>query len=230
MEELGILFNYHKNDSNTRNNLASLNKHNKDLPVFGISTDQIIPGSSHISDYGKLGTVWGECKNKWTNCDIPFFGWYATQKKVDCKRWMIVEHDVYCDMDLHEFCNPTKNYDMVSSTIPIMTRETTWPWFKDIPKLPRPIQPFSCGVMPLPGTIISDELMKKLTDFYLNKFIKNVFCELRVASIANYLGHTPVPNCHPAARNITWTGRDPLFVPGPGIWHPIKHNNTNPEA
>jgi hypothetical protein len=134
-------------------------------------------------------------------------------------------------MDFYEFARPTKEFHIVGTTNPIPTRETTWPWFKEIHKLPYQIQPYSSGVMPFGAvTFISDELMAKLTDFYLNNFVKGVFCELRVGTIANYLGYPPVPNCHPAARNLTWTTRNSAFVPGPGIWHPIKHNNTNPDA
>ncbi len=231
MYELGILFSYHEDTNVTRTNLAALIESNPTIPVIPISNGDVINDSCHISQCGKLGRKWlalGTNKwNKWKNADLPYFAWYATCKSVECKRWILIEYDVYCKMSLIDFVAPTSQYDFVGCTITMPTREHNWYWFVDQHTLTEELKKFACGSVPLVCTIISDKAMQKMTQYYLDyvdNHLDHCPCELRIGTIANFLGFSPVPNCHPQARNITWMSvYDKTFAPKEGLWHPIKH-------
>ena len=228
MNELGIIFQYHLNDAVTNRNLEVLRRSNPGVPIVLINVQdddgQSIPGSIKAVDCGPLGQRWSKYsagQDRWRNCDMPFLAWYSsTLRTISCRRWILLEYDVYCSMSLLDFIKPTLHADVVAPTIPMQSREPTWNWFDEIPRFPLKMRPFACGLVPLVTTILSDAAISKIARFYLDNEI-DAFCEIRLGTVAAYVGFTSVPNSHPAARNISWCG-SPKITDEQSIWHPVK--------
>jgi hypothetical protein len=232
---VGVLFEYFKNDAITMNNYESLVRMNPGVPVIPICTgleDELMRGAVRAAECGLLGARWAEvAKNHheaWRNCDLPYLAWYSSDKRrISCERWLLTEYDMYCSMRVLDYVAPTLHAKVVAPSITLPNREPGWEWFREISHMPSVLRPFANGVVPTAGVIIADEAMERICSYYLEHTVPSI-CELRLGTIANFLGYPPVPNSHPAARNITWRPHSQITVE-PALWHPVKFIPGVPE-
>ena len=211
MPDLGILFFYYKqNDPVSDQNLESWRRHNPDLPVIPVfcsHPDQPWP-EKHPTLYS------------WRNCDLNLYYWYDQPRSVDCARWLYVEWDAYCNLPAREFLRMVWDKDVAAASVKFLSRDPEWEWFEEVKMLPPAAQPLACGVSPFACTMLSDRALAAVANTFFSERWQ-VFCELRLATMAHLNGYAPVANPL-AGPMVTWRQLHPEDVNGPGIYHSVK--------
>jgi len=213
--ELGILFTYHKINKVMKRNLASLMAHNLWATTIPIATMQpSLPSGVRMEKNPFWSQLTGDAGDRcWANVDAVYYEFYR-RREVNCRRWLLAEWDVFCNGDIRDFFGSLWGEDFVVIDIP----KPGWHWFKDVKLLPENLRQKAFGMSPLACSLLSDEAMEKIVlgSWWIDR---TVFCELRIATIANAAGVKITPN--PSAKpNIKSSGRP--AVTGEGLWHPMK--------
>ena len=215
MSDLGIIFCHFTMDEATHVNLESFRRWHTDGPILTVSASDVgFEGGFFVKDF----PLW-DPTSPWRNADFLFYHGYRS-RPVNCRRWLYVEWDCYCNMLPRDFLRHVWDFDFASPSVRLMHREGEWHWFREIPLLPEEFRPYAMGVVPLNGTMVSDQALGKIVDVVLRERLP-VFCELRIATASNRLGFAPVAN--PLGNTLTWTKAwTPQEDLPPGLWHPIK--------
>jgi hypothetical protein len=219
MPDLGIFFAHFTMNEATRVNLESFRRWHPDGPVIPVTaSDETFEGGYFAKDF----KLW-DPDHAWYNADYPLYHAYLSCP-VKCQRWFFVEWDCHCNMPVREYFRHVWDFDFVAPSIRLPYREPEWAWFKEFHLLPEKFRPFAMGVVPLNGIMVSDRALAKIIPVVLQERLA-VQCELRIATVGNFVGHPPVAN--PLGNTMTWSNNHPQIIHSdgtlpPGIWHPVK--------
>jgi len=157
----------------------------------------------------------------WLNSDLSIFNWYNEHKDtVRSKRFLLVEWDCWCDINLKTYYRSVWDYDVVAPCVKYPERDD-WHWFNDLSKLPESSRLFATGIVPFSGILLSEKAMRIINDEILKPEYTGLNSELRFATIATMLGFDPVP-APVCSRSITWKTHVPFDLKYKGLHHPRK--------
>lgn len=160
-------------------------------------------------------------KEAWLNTDLTIFLWYKENcDKIKSERFLLLEWDCWCDINLKEYFSNAWNFDVVAPSILYPERDD-WYWFKSITKLPPATRLFATGIAPFCGILVSEKAMRAICKEILKPDYNGLIGELRFATIATMLGFDPVPN-PVVSRAITWKLPVPFNQSYRGLHHPRK--------
>ena len=213
--ELAVIFCYHKLCDVTLRNLESLKKHNPGVPVILVSNGgEVMEGSLNSRDllkgkwknYGPvspflklrhLGYLWHLFKKGvpidyfWRNADMPLYLAYdATREKVSAKRYVFLEWDCFCNVDISKFYEEVWDADLAAQHVIDSAKEPEWNHFdpKYSDDCPSKVKGGLYGVAPLAAIMLSRHALSAICNELKSDITwRNTFCELRVATIANLL-------------------------------------------
>jgi len=216
MKELGILFLHYHIDEIVLNNLESVRRYNPNAEIVTMSTNkEVLPGGYSVDDTPKikgLHSVDPYLSSDWLVCS-----WHA-QKREACKKWWIVEWDVFCTMSVHDYYQPVWNFPFVASCVRLPYRDPEWFWFNHIRKLPAQYRPYAMGASPF-IYLIDDHALGHICAALLKTPFETI-CEFRFATAANASGYPPC-GYSPPGDGITWVPWKALPWKR-GIFHPVK--------
>ncbi len=154
----------------------------------------------------------------WRNCDRMIRNWWLNQgHKLDFDRAIFLEWDVLFDARIEDIL-PDGDFVGKDIKYPGMCN---WHWFQEIDRLPTEIRPFARGIAPLAVLAISRRCLNAMMTHPLAEslFSMDIFCELRLPTLAAYCGFEPVSNseCMP---NVQFDRVLPEA--GRGVWHSVK--------
>lgn len=162
-----------------------------------------------------------DTKVAWLNSDLTIFQWYNSNKdKIKSERFLLVEWDCWCDINLKEYYKPVWDQDVVAPCLKYPERDS-WHWFQTIEKLPKQARLYSTGIVPFCGILVSERAMRLINQEILKPDYEGLNSELRFASIATMLGFDPVPN-PVCSRAVTWKSIAPFDTKVKGLHHPRK--------
>lgn len=202
MEELGIVIHYGQNqqaEPALGSNLASFRRCNPGVPIVEV--------------LNKLPS-----ERAWHDLDLPIYEWYQT-RTIQCKRWFLIDWDCWCSVSIREFVGDAWDSPVTASCVCYPNRETHWPWFPQIPLLSEKYTSFARGIYPMNAVLVADEALAAISKEAPK--IENVFCELRFATAASYLGFCPRPYGRNDCTN-SWIPFKDEQITYPSIWHPVK--------
>jgi hypothetical protein len=218
---LGIIFAYHENNAATRENLASFRRHNPDTPIKLISAGDQLAGSFDLRSDLVL-----ECeldgfnpRSVWFNCDLQLYSWHR-QCGGSCAAWLYVEWDTYCAQPVMNYFKYVRDFELSAAMPKFPKRDQEWPWWTERSKLPAEYFNYAAGLAPLTGMIISDALLGKIAAQQA-ALPCNCFCEVRIATLAKYLGVSVAANPM-AGESLCWQSGVPEHVFGV-LSHPVKY-------
>lgn len=100
-----------------------------------------------------------------------------------------------------------------------------WQWFQEVPHLPEGLRSYAAGIAPFCLMCIGVDKLKQLcSKAFDNVFNKDIFCELRFATVLNFMG-VNVRRIECKTRITSLKIRAPLE--GEGIWHAVKKKQNN---
>lgn len=211
--EIGVLFTYHRTCDVARKNLSSFSESNPKAKVVPIcSMGKRLPVGFSLLDNAFWNQLTGlDPKMCWRNTDATYYEYYR-RRNLNCKRWLLVEWDIFCNGDLEKFFGDFWDKPLVSTKI----AGSGWCWFREAHAMPPEAQKFASGCAPLAGTLVSDECMEKIV--LGSWWAENtVFCELRIATLAKMAGfELSQHRFHGVVCKTKPT------IEGPGLWHPVK--------
>ena len=224
IHEVGVIFTHFNTNPVTLQNLDSIRHCNPDVPIIAVSSspEHILPGGLDISrDKTWAAVTRGSAHQKWRNNDLKFYYGYRN-RRVDCKRWVVLEWDAYCSMPLQEFFAESWDADIACRRFFSPGEEYRWYWFRERDRLPQKFRASAQGAVPLVAVLFSNEAMHRLSEA-ARELEKNIFCELRVGTLAKYLGLrcAGIPKAD-SLRSIRWKSVPVKLLTRPGIWHAVK--------
>lgn len=148
----------------------------------------------------------------WRNCDRVLRDWWKEHHaSVKTDLVWFLEWDVYVNIPLPSVATQGLACKNIHSPNP------SWIWFGESHKLPFAAR----GASPLGVTLFHRKLLDALSsETWDSYFHQNIFCELRIASLAHHLGF-------PLDRlDLPYVGSKQLKVNHKGIYHPVKHEHA----
>jgi hypothetical protein len=159
----------------------------------------------------------------WRNPDRLIRNWWLLQgSKLRFDYAAFIEWDVLFNKSLDEvFPGETDFYSNDVQT----PDDRPWGWFDEIPFLPESLQPFATGVTPLAVTRISRRCLEAMFSHPDSDelYERDIFCELRLATLASACGYKPVP-CPGTLTNVDF--RPVASGSGTGVWHAVKSRRS----
>jgi hypothetical protein len=215
--ELGILFLHHEINSVVRQNLASVRRQNPRAEVVTMSAGHALPNGYSLAatpDLQKLHAANPARSGDWLVCS-----WFV-QRSERCRKWWIIEWDVFCAMPVRKYYRPVWQFPFVASSIRLRFREPEWFWFGAAKRLPGELQPYAMGAVPL-LFLLSDWVLRRICGTLMANPTLAGNAELRFCTAANFCGYPPCGYSPPHDR-ITWVNI-PFKPQRGGIHHPVKH-------
>lgn len=216
MDDYAILFMYYGaalRDVLTAN-LSRLRRLNPGASIIPLihDGDPFVAGSVDVRRYP---CPW-DTTDAWASCDTMLYRWFP-DRAVRARRYVVCEWDTYATVSIPEFYAGVWDADVAA--VEVVTREDApdWLWFRYIPWLGA-LADYASGLTPFSGTLFSAAALEAICR---GPIIRDAFCELRVATLANHAGLTLTPM--PFARG--YISHDPTRIKvsaAPGIYHPVK--------
>jgi len=157
----------------------------------------------------------------WRNADRNILRWWNEAKfRTDAEYVLALEWDVFANVSLVDSL-PSNPPDVLAAGLAHPVRDgRSWPPFRELRKLPAAMQQRSCGVVPLALLGLSRRALEEfLHPAWEALFYADIFCELRLATIAATANLSIAENPH-------WphVGTVPQMPPAGyrGIMHPVK--------
>lgn len=161
----------------------------------------------------------GEAKvDAWRNNDRRIREWWRTNRQNVTSGFVaFVEWDVLARADLRDLIEPETG---------LLGRDLKepgddWAWWGEIARLPAALSVHACGIAPLAVLILRRDCLDAIAaPEWDEAFAADVFCEVRLPTIARACGFTLT-----GTRDLPGVGVHAIPHPGtlPGIWHPVKH-------
>jgi len=220
--EYAILFLCHKNDQVTNGHLERIRSLHPGIPIVPISGKDRLPGGYTMYDVkpGEWHRI--SAKGKRSNdallaASLMIDAWYLQKRKFNSKRWLVVEWDVLCNMNLKGFWK--EFWDADFATTRFISKDEEWNWFKNMGAyIPNDMKEDMCGVS-VSCTLFSDKCLKAVAERVTKKYVPGNN-ELRIGTTINHLGfEIDLMSEYPG--KITY---EPLIGEeyGYGVWHPVK--------
>lgn len=121
----------------------------------------------------------------WHNVDWIIRDWFRSCDRVDSKRYVIMDWDCYCNIDLQNWFGDLWDSPFVGSNV----AEQSWYWFLQRDFLPHNLFHFACGVWPLNGVLMSNFAMQIFASELLPE---GIFSELRLPTVLAGRGIQPL--------------------------------------
>jgi hypothetical protein len=215
--ELGILFLHHHVDEVVMNNLQSIRRHNPNAKVVTMSADAMLPDGYSINatpDLKKLHSTFPQRSSDRLVCS-----WFL-QRRESCRKWWIVEWDIFCAETTKSFYEPVWDFPFVASTTCIENRDPGWYWFEMISQMPEEYRAYAMGAVPF-IYLMDEKALNATCSILLQEPIIAGNSELRFATAANRCGYAPC-GYSPPGDGISWREAISLNVNRKGIFHPVK--------
>ena len=214
--ELGIVFLHHATDAVTRNNLARIRAEHPGATIVTVSAGEPLPGGYALRDTPELEPY--HAFNKKQGADWLVCSWFKRRRE-SCRRWWIVEWDVYCAMPVAEYYRPVWEYPFVASSVRRRNLDPTgWLW-RDNQRLPPEFRPYAMGAVPFAYLLQEPALAAICSTLIAHPFAEGNG-ELRFGTAANRCGFTPC-GFSPPGDQIGWVAH--ATIPNRrGIYHPVK--------
>jgi hypothetical protein len=220
--ELCVLFLYHKCDDVTTSHLDSLRRSNPRLPILPV-TDSVI---DHLPDSVDVGVFPDRrfCSQKWRSIDTTLYRWFLN-RRFDARRYLVVEYDCLCTVDLMEFYAPVLRADVAGVDFFTLDDNPGWWWFKrdELDNLPSTDRSHAAGLVPFTCSMFSHNALETIV---ANVCSQDVFCELRLGTAIKKTGLQFIRLPLQQRRSISWHVY-PWRVDRPGIFHSIKSLEHN---
>lgn len=179
------------------------------------------PGlATHVHFYPEAEGEAG--KILWRNGDRNLREWWKMNRAEVAEDWcLFLDWDVWVNVDLLEvFPEPKSGVGMVAAQVlsGVLAMRSFAP-FREVRSLPRAMRSMATGVSPLGVLLVSRACMDSLADPQWDAlFAEDIFSELRMPTIARFLGYQVTAAAMP---NVGWTPVTP-GADETGIWHPVK--------
>lgn len=225
-EKVGIIYMHHRVDEVTKYHYDLLVKHNPNATVFPVTGgDTGLPDAFEMKKSTGLNKMWqritvgGFPKWAWRHLDVAFYQWYATNTE-KCDRWVFTEWDLLCRMSVQEFYKEVWQCPLVAIDVHNQ-QDWDWYWHGNFKNVPEELRDYACACVPCAAVMISDELLAQVVD-QVQKTYFDTLSEIRLGTLATYLGHPPVKIPRVRGR-ISWQALNyDVDVSAPGFYHPIK--------
>lgn len=217
MHEYAILFLYYSGAARAplAANLARLRRLNPDAPIIPLihDGDPFIDGSVDVrSDPCPWDTT-----DTWGSCDTMIYRWFP-QRTVQAKRYIVCEWDTLATTSMPAFYADAWDADVGVVNVVTPASNPDWLWFRFMPFMGE-MADHAMGLFPLSGTLLSHAALQAICEAPV---IEDVFCELRLGTMANWAGLTLTPM--PFAREtISYDQKLIRLSDAPGLYHPVKH-------
>lgn len=160
-------------------------------------------------------------REAWRNADRNILRWWDEAKfRTDADYVLAMEWDVFANVSLVDTL-PENPPDVLAAGLAHPVRDgRSWPPFRELRKLPASMQQMACGVVPLALLGLSRRALEELSHpAWEALFNADIFCELRLATIAATAGLRMAEN-----RHWPHVGTTPDMPPAGfrGIMHPVK--------
>lgn len=160
-------------------------------------------------------------KEAWLNTDLAIFLWYKENRyKIKSERFLLLEWDCWCNINLKEYYRRVWDLDVVAPTVLYPERDN-WHWFQKLDKMPVHARLYATGIIPFCGILVSEKAMNKICEEIIKSDYHDLISELRFPTIATMLSFDPVPN-PVCSRTITWKSLIPFEQNYKGLHHPRK--------
>jgi len=213
---LGILFLHHEDSATLQSNLLSIRKENPGATIATMSAGRALPGGYSLAATPKIKKL--HAGSGATGADWLVCSWIQ-QRKERCRKWWIVEWDVFCLMPARRYYRPVWSYPFVASSVRLRHREPEWYWFREVKNLPVEYRPYAMGAVPF-LYLVADEALVRICTTLISKPTVAGNSELRFATAANMCGF-PACGFSPPGDKIGWANW--VVLPGEkGILHPVK--------
>lgn len=215
MKDLGIIFIHHATGATTANNLALLRRLNPEAEIVTVSQGgEVFAGGYNTADmfdgpwrayrqkfneFGWRGLLfWDRARLArrfiWRNAELALYQWY-THKRESARRWIVAEWDTLCLEPAASLFRDMWDADVAGVEVHTLAGNPNWPQFREkrLASLPAEYRGQAFGISPVPGLLLSDEALGKISRFVRDDpRFRSVFCELRIGTAAVACGYRPV--------------------------------------
>jgi hypothetical protein len=220
---LGIVFLHHNCNGVVLNNLASIRRQNPEAKIATLSAGEPLPGGYTLAATPEIKER--HAANEKKSSDWLLCSWFL-QRQEKCRKWWVVEWDVFCTMPVREYYRPVWKFPFVASCVRVRHRDPEYGWFRSVDTMPAEYVPYAMGAVPF-AYLLDEEALHAICTTLLQKPFLGGNGELRFATVANWCGYPPCgyspPNDHIGWR--TWME----IALQKTIYHPVKHL-VNPET
>jgi hypothetical protein len=251
MTEFGIIFIHHSTGPTTANNLKLLRQFNPDAEIVTISQGgQSFPGGyntrnlfngpwrgyrQRLNEYGWRSLIRSRRRHRekvytWRNAELAIYQWYS-QKREHAKRWIVAEWDTFCCEPATSFFRDVWDSDVSGVNIHQFSRGDSWPHFSQegMSSVPEEYREIACGISPIPGMLLSDEALGKISRFVMDDIrFRGVFCELRMGTASVACGYRPIEQSVRAKHTLSDVLEYKSCEINPndgGWWHKVKDHH-----
>ena len=160
----------------------------------------------------------------WYNNDVALYQWFK-RTNPSYTRYIVLEWDVRCFIPLKDFFGDKWFSDFAVPCLKKRGIESDWHWFNHGVQLPEKYKISEVGVAPMACMILSHECISEISNYYFKNIeeLKDLFCELRIGTLANYLGFSPCEISNEAKENITCGPINLNNMNRKSIYHWVKH-------
>ena len=153
----------------------------------------------------------------WRGADRALFQWWDDiGRSGDFDRVLFLEWDVKFSAGV-DAVFPAAGDFLVPE---VKTRDERWDWWAEIGRLPAGLQGHAAGIAPQAVVMISRRCLEAMTALpdYRQAIAADIFCELRLATLASAAGYPP--QVVPGLSGVGIQRLDP--GESPGVWHAVK--------
>jgi hypothetical protein len=219
--ELCILFCYHKCDELTRFHLRSLQKSNPEAVIIPLTdtVPELLPDSV---DIGRFPSSFDDGQ-KWRCVDTTVYRWFE-HRTFDARRYLIVEYDCLCTVDLNEYYSKASNADVVGIDYFKREENPRWKWFvEELNTLPAEDIQYASGIVPLTCTMFTHHALDLIVKHICRH---DLMSELRLGTIVTKLALRFERLPMQKRSTICWHTY-PWQANRPGFFHSIKSLGHN---
>ncbi|MFO0744570.1 MAG: hypothetical protein U1F43_02715 [Myxococcota bacterium] len=217
---LCVLFLHHKDDALTRLHFDLLRRSNPRAVIVPLcdAPEGRLPGAI---DTAALPTPWNT-SNKWRSCDTMIYRWFR-QRDFDAERYVVLEYDCRCDIDLLQHYRALGDVDVVAASYIEPERHPRWYWFREAERLSDADRAARAGIVPIAGAAFTHDALARVCDVVTTA---DVFSELRLGTAVRRAGLRVRTFAGADRRHFGWREyRRPIVRPG--LYHAVKHVNHN---
>jgi hypothetical protein len=211
-----VLFIHHSNDKLTIHNYNTFVEYNPHSTIIPLSFDKglnnrVVIDSKYLEYWD---TTW-----QWYSTDALIYGWFLSPDRIYKSRYLIAEYDMVCLEPIVNFYGSSLNYQFTCAHYQLPGAD--WYWYRH----PSNQSIISYGdkvggVSPQTGTVLSYDCLNSIVNLGSdNSLFYNVYCEMRLCTLAKLSGYYPIKIREDIDNYISYNARNP---DGKGIWHKVS--------